>query len=100
MTDGHSIHMSRAMNIEPRDVERLFRDCFLVDYNTVLIGGGDEPLYLPSADLERSPHRVICREDYLAGALHEVAHWCLVGAERRTREDYGYWYSPDGRNAE
>jgi elongation factor P hydroxylase len=42
---------------------------------------------------------VIYREDYLASALHEVAHWCLAGAERRTREDYGYWYSPDGRNA-
>ncbi len=100
MTDGHSSHTSGAMNIEPRDLEHVFRDCFLVDYNTVLIGGGDEPLYLPSVDLARSPHRVIYREDYLASALHEVAHWCLAGAERRTREDYGYWYSPDGRNAE
>jgi elongation factor P hydroxylase len=55
MTDGHSSHASCAMNLEPRDLKRLFRDCFLVDYSTVLTGGGDEPLYLPSADLERSP---------------------------------------------
>jgi elongation factor P hydroxylase len=37
-------------------------------------------------------------KDYLASALHEVAHWCLAGVERRKLEDYGYWYSPDGRS--
>src|SRR5690606_31386666 len=37
--------------------------------------------------------------DYFRSALHEVAHWCVAGAERRTREDYGYWYAPDGRDA-
>ena len=64
----------------------------------MLVGGGVEPLYLPSDDPSSHPHRVIHREDYFASALHEVAHWCLAGAARRTHEDYGYWYCPDGRN--
>jgi hypothetical protein len=46
----------------------------------------------------REPHRVVYREDYFASALHEVAHWCLAGADRRKLEDYGYWYRPDGRD--
>ena len=64
------------------------------------MGGGEEPLFRPSADPERDLQRVIYREDYFASALHEVAHWCLAGARRRELEDYGYWYSPDGRSAE
>lgn len=79
-------------------LERIFRACFFDDYQTVLVGGGTEPLYLPSADPARSPHRIVYREDYFASALHEVAHWCLAGSERRAREDYGYWYRPDGRS--
>jgi len=81
------------------DLERAFRECFRADYATILVGGGSEPLYLPSCDPAREPHRVVYREDYFASALHEVAHWCLAGAERRKLEDYGYWYRPDGRNA-
>jgi elongation factor P hydroxylase len=30
--------------------------------------------------------------------LHEVAHWCLAGDERRKMIDYGYWYNSDGRS--
>lgn len=85
--------------LEPSDLERLFADCFLDDYRTVLVGGGEEPLYVPSADVARAPHRIVYREDYFASALHEVAHWCLAGAARRALEDYGYWYAPDGRTA-
>lgn len=33
----------------------------------------------------------------MASALHEVAHWCIAGKDRRAMEDFGYWYSPDGR---
>ena len=64
------------------------------------MGGGEEPLYLPSSDPDRAPHRIVYREDYFASALHEVAHWCLAGVARRDREDYGYWYAPDGRDAQ
>ncbi|MCG8439844.1 MAG: elongation factor P hydroxylase, partial [Pseudomonadales bacterium] len=37
---------------------------------------------------------------YFRSALHEIAHWCVAGDARRQLEDYGYWYAPDGRNAE
>ena len=80
-------------------LERAFQDCFLAEHATILVGGGSEPVYLPSADPARSPHRIVYREDYRASALHEVAHWCLAGRERRRLEDYGYWYRPDGRSA-
>ena len=88
-----------AMELKTRDLERLFSACFEVEYQTVLEGGGEEPLYIPSPSPDRVPHRVVYREDFVASALHEVAHWCLAGAERRTQEDYGYWYAPDGRDA-
>ncbi len=81
-------------------LERLFARCFLESHRTLLAGGGDEPLYLPSSDPERAPHRIVYREDYFASALHEVSHWCLAGAERRRLEDYGYWYEADGRGPE
>lgn len=81
-------------------LERIFRDCFLATHATLLEGGAPEPLYLPSSDPECTPHRVCYREDYVASALHEVAHWCLAGADRRRLEDYGYWYRPDGRSAD
>ena len=38
--------------------------------------------------------------DYFRSALHEVAHWCVAGAERRLLPDFGYWYAPDGRDAQ
>jgi elongation factor P hydroxylase len=60
-------------------LERAFDDCFSADYRTILIGGGSEPVYLPSGDLTLNPHRIIYREDFFASALHEVAHWCLGG---------------------
>ena len=88
------------MNWRASELETLFAACFEDNYQTVLQGGGEEPLYLPSRDPASSPHRVVYRADYFASALHEIAHWCLAGAERREQEDYGYWYSPDGRSAE
>lgn len=91
---------SGGMEWRASDLGTLFAMCFEGDYQTVLQGDGEEPLYLPSKDPTTSPHRVVYRADYFASALHEVSHWCLAGAERRAREDYGYWYSPDGRSAE
>lgn len=83
--------------LDSRLLEHLFDECFRADYQTVLVGGGSEPIYLPSDDPSQKPHRIIYREDFFASALHEVAHWCLAGARRRRFEDYGYWYAPDGR---
>lgn len=84
---------------ESRVLEQLFEATFYADWNTLLIGGGDEPIYLP-AEGDCGHHRLIYREDYFSSALHETAHWCVAGAARRKLVDFGYWYQPDGRTGE
>lgn len=76
-------------------------------YKTRLVAGGDEPFYQPVDDGgndrdgdNNGYHHIIFTRDYIASALHEVAHWCVAGPERRLLPDYGYWYAPDGRTAE
>lgn len=69
---------------------------FLNQWNTRLVGGFSEPLYLPGSD--GIPAEIQFTKDFVRSALHELAHWCIAGAERRKLVDYGYWYSPDGRN--
>ena len=78
---------------------QIFRSLFAQSHRTRLQGGAEEPLYQPviKGDL---PHTIYFRHDYFASALHEVAHWCIAGRNRRQLEDYGYWYTPDGRNTE
>ena len=78
------------------DLITIFNSCFADKYNTLLVRGEDEPLYLP-AD-ENSPHnRLFFAHGFFASALHESAHWLIAGAERRKLVDFGYWYTPDGR---
>lgn len=77
----------------------LFAETFYQDFNTRLLKGTDEPVYLP-ADPQHSYHRIVFAHGFFASALHEIAHWCLAGTQRRTQVDYGYWYCPDGRNAQ
>lgn len=79
------------------DLCLLFDQCFADEFSTRLLAGGEEPVYLP-ADQAHSCHRIIFRQDYFASALHEIAHWCVAGNERRRMVDYGYWYAPDGRD--
>lgn len=81
-----------------RDLELLFAQCFDRDFNTQLEGGAREPLYEPATPGDNAPARIVYREDFFASALHEVAHWCLAGEQRRAQVDYGYWYAPDGRD--
>lgn len=86
--------------IEPADTGliRIFNHLFQEQLETVLVGGGSEPVYLPKNTAQgRRYHEVIFRLDYPSSALHEAAHWCIAGDERRLLEDYGYWYAPDGR---
>ena len=64
-----------------------FNRCF-AQFHTKLVGGASEPLYEPDGPIAR----VYFREDYASSALHEVAHWCIAGADRRQQPDYGYWY--------
>lgn len=80
------------------DIIALFDGLFEETYQTRLVRGGDEPLYLP-ADAESPWHRVIFARGFFTSALHEISHWCIAGVRRRELEDYGYWYLPDGRDA-
>lgn len=82
-----------------QDLITIFNQCFLQEYNTRLVRGDSEPVYLPAT--EDSPHHSIYfAHGYFSSALHECSHWLIAGNERRTQIDYGYWYAPDGRNAE
>ncbi len=73
-------------------VVSVFNGLFAGSYQTRLVGGANEPLY------EYVPggiHVIHFRADYVSSALHEVAHWCLAGRQRRQIEDYGYFYESE-----
>lgn len=82
-----------------QDLVRLFDLTFADAQRTRLIKGADEPVYIPASNHDEY-HQIIFAHGYYASALHEIAHWCLAGQARRLQQDYGYWYCPDGRNAE
>ncbi|WP_107853078.1 elongation factor P hydroxylase [Oceanimonas marisflavi] len=82
-----------------RELISLFDHTFFQSHNTRLVLGDDEPIYLP-ADEQVPHHRIVFAHGFFASALHEVAHWMLAGEARRQQVDYGYWYHPDGRDAE
>ncbi len=79
-------------------LEVVFEHCFAEKYDTYLLGGYPEPLYQPPSAAGGSGS-IQYRGDYFASALHEVAHWCIAGPDRRLLVDYGYWYAPNGRTA-
>lgn len=88
-----------GVNKKAEDLIKLFNACFASTENTRLVGNADEPIYQPSnGDGQYS--LVVFTRDYFSSALHEIAHWCIAGKERRTLVDYGYWYLPDGRDAQ
>lgn len=72
-----------------------FHQVFEKNYQVRLIGGFDEPLYLPAKKNQKAEIRF--KEDFPSSALHEISHWCIAGKSRREKVDYGYWYYPDGR---
>jgi len=82
-----------------QDLISLFNNCFAERYNTQLVKGDEEPVYLP-ADKDTPYHSVVFAHGFYSSALHECAHWFIAGKERRKLVDYGYWYTPDGRTAE
>lgn len=88
--------MSRTFNYQ--DLISIFEKTFFKEFNTQLVCGKTEPIYLP-ADHAYSFHRIIFAHGFYASALHEIAHWLVAGEKRRLLEDYGYWYEPDGRTA-
>ena len=86
-----------AEGLRAADLVDIFNQLFLGTHNTELVGGGIEPIYQPMQPPNQH-HRIVFTRDYGASALHEIAHWCVAGEERRQLEDYGYWYCPDGRS--
>mgnify|MGYP006091455123 CR=1 FL=1 len=100
------------MRHQYHDLIQLFNNTFFKEYNTRLVKGGDEPLYLPAKSLPAKSlpakslpayehchyHQIIFARGYYASAFHEISHWCQAGEARRLLEDFGYWYIPDGRN--
>jgi len=78
-------------------LEQVFNRCFSGGWETRLLGGADEPYYQPARG-EGQKHALYYRNDYFASALHEIAHWCIAGDERRLQPDFGYWYTPGDRD--
>lgn len=87
------------MTHHPQQLVELFDQTFIASFNTQLICCEEEPVYRP-ADQLNPHHRIIFAHGFFASALHEIAHWCVAGKERRLLEDFGYWYEPDGRSAQ
>ncbi len=56
----------------------IFDGCFADDFNTRLIKGDDEPIYLP-ADDEVPYNRIVFAHGFYASGLHEISHWCIAG---------------------
>lgn len=82
-----------------KDIIGIFNRTFEQEYNTKLVKGGEEPLYVPAND--RVPyHAIYFARGFYSSALHEIAHWLVAGKERRKLEEFGYWYEPDGRSAQ
>ena len=89
--------LKHKVQLSLEEIILIFDDSFFSTYNTRLRGGANEPIYLPS-NPDCKTNRLIFRNNYISSALHEVAHWCLAGDERRKMIDYGYWYNSDGRS--
>ncbi|HEV8050895.1 MAG TPA: elongation factor P hydroxylase [Parachlamydiaceae bacterium] len=84
---------------EYQDLIEIFKNCFFEKYNTKLVKGDNEPLYLP-ADAGRPHNELYFAHGFFASALHETSHWLIAGEKRRKLVDFGYWYAPDGRSIE
>lgn len=86
------------MILDADEIVKAMNEKVLSRWNTILVGGFAEPLYLPPE--HGRPAEIQFVRDYTRSALHELAHWCIAGQQRRTLVDYGYWYAPDGRSSE
>ena len=97
MTATQNCDLQVLNPLDHKQLMAIFNGLFQQELTTRLVGGGEEPIYLPR-DSQCRHNRIVFTRDYAASALHEVAHWCVAGAARREQEDYGYWYAPDGRS--
>jgi elongation factor P hydroxylase len=85
-------------NEKLNSVINIFNHSFCSAENVILKGGFEEPFYL--AATKNTKAEIQFTRDYVSSALHELAHWCVAGKKRRQSDDYGYWYVPDGRDAD
>ncbi|MDX2321577.1 MAG: elongation factor P hydroxylase [Moritella sp.] len=88
-----------------QDLIGIFNRTFSSEFNTQLVKGGDEPIYMPAnTDFEQylscAYHRIIFAHGFFASGLHEISHWLVAGLARHQLVDFGYWYIADGRNAQ
>ncbi len=81
------------MGHQTDDLICLFNKLFERRYRCQLVRGGSEPLYRPASRPD-DYHQLQFAHGFFASALHEVAHWCIAGEQRRQKADFGYWYSP------
>lgn len=66
------------------------------DLGVQLVGGADEPLYLPPRP--GRPAWIRYARDHASSVLHELAHWCLATPAARGQVDYGLVYRPPPRS--
>ncbi|VAW45413.1 Translation elongation factor P Lys34 hydroxylase [hydrothermal vent metagenome] len=92
-------HTPPSLSHEVKTLITLFNTTFKESHQTLLVCCEKEPIYRP-ADATEPYHRIIFAHGFFASALHEIAHWCVAGKERRLLKDFGYWYIPDGRTME
>lgn len=64
--------------------------------HTQLVHSTGEPEYF--APKNNQPAYIAFAHGFFNSALHEISHWCVAGKHRRTLDDFGYWYCPDGRD--
>lgn len=77
----------------------IFNSCFADEFNTCLIKGDDELIYF-FADAEVLYNWIVFAYGFYASAIYEILHWCIAGKARCELVDFGYWYCPDGRDAQ
>ncbi|HFC29733.1 MAG TPA: diaminobutyrate-2-oxoglutarate aminotransferase, partial [Oceanospirillales bacterium] len=87
--------MKNVQAIKLSELLNLLNTKFLNHYHTEIIGGFNEPFY--KAAIGKAKAQIQFSHDYIRSALHELAHWCVAGEERRKCDDFGYWYAADGR---
>lgn len=76
----------------------MLKQIFEATFDVLIIGGADEPFY--QAASKNTPATIYYKDNYPRSLLHEMAHYCLAGQQRRQLDDYGYWYAPCGRTAD
>lgn len=103
MQDDLQSSLQNKQQHQYQDLIDIFNHTFSSEFNTLLVKGGDEPIYMPAnTDFEQyvscDHHRIIFAHGFFASGMHEISHWLVAGLTRHQWVDFGYWYIADGRN--